>query len=216
MFCKNCGAELKPGANFCAQCGSPVDQEKIQPASEKVKLNLDKKKEELREKFDEKKEEASERLEGVGKELGEKAEKVKESVEESLDTAKENIEDTAEEVKKTVKETVQKADETLDQTIEDIKEDIEVKPANNLFEEKASNDVIEGFSNDENMTDNDPIFKSMKDMEKDASNEASIQIKPSGLVKIIALTGLGAASVCAILFAIDLLRLVIFTIGGIF
>ncbi|WP_106461575.1 zinc ribbon domain-containing protein [Anaerococcus sp. Marseille-P3915] len=212
MFCKNCGAELKPGANFCAQCGSPVDQEKIQPASEKVELNLDEKKEEFSEKFDEKKQEAAERLEEVGKDLGEKAEKVKESVEESLDTAKENIEDTAQEVK----ETAQKAEETLDQTVEDIKEDVEVKPANNLFEEKASSDAIDGFSNDENRVDNEPIFKSMKDMEKDASNEASIEIKPSGLVKIIALTGLGAASVCAILFAIDLLRLVIFTIGGIF
>lgn len=216
MFCKNCGAELKPGANFCAQCGSPVDQEKIQPASEKVELNLDEKKEEFSEKFDEKKQEAAERLEEVGKDLGEKAEKVKESVEESLDTAKENIEDTAQEVKETVKETAQKAEETLDQTVEDIKEDVEVKPANNLFEEKASSDAIDGFSNDENRVDNEPIFKSIKDMEKDASNEASIEIKPSGLVKIIALTGLGAASVCAILFAIDLLRLVIFTIGGIF
>lgn len=216
MFCKNCGAELKPGANFCAQCGSPVDQEKIQPASEKVELNLDEKKEEFSEKFDEKKQEAAERLEEVGKDLGEKAEKVKKSVEESFDTAKENIEDTAQEVKETVKETAQKAEETLEQTVEDIKEDVEVKPANNLFEEKASSDAIDGFSNDENRVDNEPIFKSMKDMEKDASNEASIEIKPSGLVKIIALTGLGAASVCAILFAIDLLRLVIFTIGGIF
>ncbi len=208
MFCKNCGAELKPGANFCAQCGSPVDQEKIQPASEKVELNLDEKKEEFSEKFEEKKQEAAERLEEVGKDLGEKAEKVKESVEESLDTAKENIEDTAQEVKETVVDTAQRAEQTLDQTVEDIKEDVEVKTSNE--------DILEGFANDEKNIDNEPIFKSIKDIENNKSDEASIEIKPSGLVKIIALAGLAVAAICALLFAIDLLRLVIFTIGGIF
>lgn len=27
MYCKNCGAELRPDANFCTQCGTPVEAE---------------------------------------------------------------------------------------------------------------------------------------------------------------------------------------------
>ncbi len=32
MFCKNCGSEVREGAQFCTNCGAPVEQVKAEPA----------------------------------------------------------------------------------------------------------------------------------------------------------------------------------------
>ena len=36
MYCKKCGAELKPNAKFCSKCGSPVSPPS---AAEEVKVD---------------------------------------------------------------------------------------------------------------------------------------------------------------------------------
>lgn len=190
MFCKNCGAEIKQGANFCTQCGCPVDKDKIKKANPLLDLNLD-----------EKKEQVAEKLEDFRDDFEEKVDKASGKIEDSLGEAKERVKDRAE-----------KASDRLDDIVDDIREDYQ---ADKDFFARSNDEIrqpIDYLDNEEKV--NPANFAGQNVNERPA--DASIDLKASGLVKAISLFGLGAAGVCAIIFVIDLIRLLIFAIGGIF
>lgn len=190
MFCKNCGAEIKQGANFCTQCGCPVDKDKIKKANPLLDLNLDEKKEQVAEKLED----------------------FRDDFEDKLEEVSEKIEDSTEEFRQKAKERAEKASDRLDDIVDDIREDYK---ADKDFFARSNDEVRQpiDYLDDEEKV-NPANFASQNVNERPA--ETSIELKPSGLVKAISLFGLGAAGVCAIIFVIDLIRLLVFAIGGIF
>ena len=40
MFCKNCGTQLQPGQNNCANCGAPVNVAPVNPVQNNKSSNL--------------------------------------------------------------------------------------------------------------------------------------------------------------------------------
>lgn len=190
MFCKNCGAEIKQGANFCTQCGCPVDKEKIKKANPLLDLNLDDKKEKVAEKFEDFRDDFEDKLEEVG----------------------EKIEDSLGEAKEKVKEKTEKASDRLEDIVDDIREDYQADKdffANPKAEPKQPIDYLE---DEERVNPANFVGYNVNTSQP----EASIELKPSGLVKAVSLFGMGAAAVGAIIFVVDLIRLLVFAIGGIF
>lgn len=190
MFCKNCGAEIKQGANFCTQCGCPVDKEKIKKANPLLDLNLDEKREELADKFED----------------------FRDDFEEKVDKASDKIEDSLGEAKERVKDRAEKASDRLEDIVDDIREDYQADKEFFARSENVTKQPIDYLEDDELVTRSN--FASQNVTKK--NEEASIELKPSGLVKAISLFGMGATAVCAIIFVVDLIRLLIFAIGGIF
>ena len=190
MFCKNCGAEIKQGANFCTQCGSPIDKEKIRRENPLLNLDLDEKKEELAEKFED----------------------FRDDLEEKVDKASDKIEDSLGEAKEKVKEKTEKASDRLEDIVDDIRDDYQ---ADKDFFAGSKDEVRQPIDYLEDEERVNPANFAGQNVNT-SQHEASIELKPSGLVKAVSLFGMGATAVGAIIFVVDLIRLLVFAIGGIF
>lgn len=190
MFCKNCGAEIKQGANFCTQCGCPVDKDKIKKANPLLDLNLDEKREELSEKFED----------------------LRDDFEDKLEEASEKIEDATQDFRQNAKEKAHEATDRLSDIVDDIRDDYQADKDFFANTEAKPKQAVDYLENEERVS---PSNFAGQNVNK-GQTEASIELKPSGLVKAISLFGMGATAVCAIIFVIDLIRLLIFAIGGIF
>lgn len=190
MFCKNCGAEIKQGANFCTQCGCPVDKEKIKKANPLLDLNLDDKKEKVAEKFED----------------------FRDDLEDKLEEVTEKIEDSTEEFRQKAKDKAYEASDRLSDIVDDIRDDYQ---ADKDFFEGSKDEIRQPIDYLEDEERVNPANFAGYNVNKGQS-EASIELKPSGLVKAISLFGMGATAVGAIIFVVDLIRLLVFAIGGIF
>ncbi|WP_311538270.1 zinc-ribbon domain-containing protein [uncultured Anaerococcus sp.] len=190
MFCKNCGAEIKQGANFCTQCGSPIDKEKIRRENPLLNLDLDEKKEELAEKFEDFRDDFEDKLEEVG----------------------EKIEDSTEEFRQKAKDKAYEASDRLEDIVDDIRDDYQ---ADKDFFAGSKDEVRQPIDYLEDEERVNPANFAGQNVNT-SQHEASIELKPSGLVKAVSLFGMGATAVGAIIFVVDLIRLLVFAIGGIF
>lgn len=108
--------------------------------------------------------------------------------------------------------------EKLDEIVEEVtNEDDSEKSFENADGERIEN-TSELFEEDDKSTN--PIgsqaFEENNFEAKSESNEKTTEVKNSGLVKPIALAACAVMAIFALVYAIDLIKLIFYTIGGIF